>query len=354
MMFNDNLDGTMTYLGPYTTPKGVRAPPIIVSQNPIGPDAPSPAEAMVPAYVMGRIREAQAANTKLLNKNLRAARPKMMVTMKYPYQQGSASSTTPSTSESLPKIAHKMKKPKAVPLRIPDTIPPDEPRTRSTPSATFTATGAVPDYGPRSTRRAAIEANAAIQATAATQVNAPSRPSTSTRSSTAAQIQTPIPPPRPSVATPQMLVSAGNAVPGNILEMEEWEVAPGRIRDDSSAIPESKSLPPSAAQAARELTLTDIAFSNSFVSSGQEIPISSDVSFNVLTIKPGGSVQFQANIGKLRVCSLAAGKLQVKMGPHDFAIGPNGMFKVRDSDFAVVTNRLYLDSVLHVSSVKEY
>lgn len=103
-----------------------------------------------------------------------------------------------------------------------------------------------------------------------------------------------------------------------------------------------------------QLTRTDIAFSNSFVASTQEIPISSDVSFNVLTIKPGGSVQFQGHIGKLRVCSVAAGKLQVKMGTHDFVIGPNGMFKVPAGESAVITNRLYLDSVLHVSSVKEY
>ena len=65
-------------------------------------------------------------------------------------------------------------------------------------------------------------------------------------------------------------------------------------------------------------------------------------------IRPGGSQQWDAELGKLRICSLAAGKLKVKVGEQYFSIGPNGMFKIGPGMAAVVENWLYVDAVLHI------
>ncbi|MBE3045666.1 hypothetical protein IMZ48_24590 [Candidatus Bathyarchaeota archaeon] len=100
----------------------------------------------------------------------------------------------------------------------------------------------------------------------------------------------------------------------------------------------------------------DIAFSNAYLFSNAAVPVMEGVGFNVITIKPGGSHKFRAD-QSLRLCSLAAGKLSVKMMVQDgcesgFSIGPNGMFRVLPGTVASVMNRLYLDAVLHVSTVE--
>lgn len=76
--------------------------------------------------------------------------------------------------------------------------------------------------------------------------------------------------------------------------------------------------------------------------------------FNVVTLKPGGSHRFAAG-ESLRLCSLATGKLSVKTTGADadaeFRIGPNGMFKVAPGAACVVRNRVYVDAVVHVTTV---
>ena len=99
----------------------------------------------------------------------------------------------------------------------------------------------------------------------------------------------------------------------------------------------------------------DIAFSNAYLSSNAAVPVMQGVGFNVITIKPGGSHKFRAD-QSLRLCSLAAGKLSVKVVQDGddlgFRIGPNGMFRVLPGTVASVVNRLYIDSVLHVTTVE--
>ena len=48
--FNDNLDGTLSKVGKFENPGGT-APPVVVSQNPLSPDATPPAEPMEPDWV---------------------------------------------------------------------------------------------------------------------------------------------------------------------------------------------------------------------------------------------------------------------------------------------------------------
>ncbi|KAL2754769.1 hypothetical protein ACRALDRAFT_1077033 [Sodiomyces alcalophilus JCM 7366] len=121
-----------------------------------------------------------------------------------------------------------------------------------------------------------------------------------------------------------------------MLEMEDWEIAPGRIRDEA------------------EPAHDNIAFSNSYLTSNRAIPVSNDVSFNVVVLKPGSSTQFAAEEEKMRLCSLATGKVRVRMDAvEDFVIGPNGMFKVRPGVACSVQNRLYIDAVIHVTTIAD-
>ncbi|GKT41314.1 uncharacterized protein ColSpa_01495 [Colletotrichum spaethianum] len=106
-----------------------------------------------------------------------------------------------------------------------------------------------------------------------------------------------------------------------MLEMEDWEVAPGRLRDERGASP----------------------------------TISEDISFNVIVIKPGDSHQWSAEADKVRICSLATGKLKVRLdNTEPFSMGPNGMFKLKPSTACTVENRLYVDAVVHVTTVSQF
>ncbi|KAH6692535.1 hypothetical protein F5X68DRAFT_201085 [Plectosphaerella plurivora] len=120
-------------------------------------------------------------------------------------------------------------------------------------------------------------------------------------------------------------------------EMESWEVAPGHIRDGQKGGRHE-----------------NVAFSNAYITSNSAIAISPDIGFNVATIKPGSSYKLEANPRILRVCSVASGKLRVKLDENKFQIGCNGVFKVRGGSKLTVENRLYVDSVLHITSISEY
>ncbi|KAI0021682.1 hypothetical protein F4780DRAFT_276005 [Xylariomycetidae sp. FL0641] len=131
----------------------------------------------------------------------------------------------------------------------------------------------------------------------------------------------------PSLATPSTID------PVQMLQLETWELAPGRIRNDETEI------------------VDNIAFSNSYLAQNQAVKISHDVSFQVITIKPGTVHDFEAISNKLRLCSVASGKLKVKIQSHEFDMGPNGMFKIGSGKSATVLNMLYIDATIHVSAM---
>ncbi|CAM1507854.1 Fc.00g047020.m01.CDS01 [Cosmosporella sp. VM-42] len=118
------------------------------------------------------------------------------------------------------------------------------------------------------------------------------------------------------------------------LEMEEWEVAPGRMKNDDSS--------------------ENIAFSNSYLTSGQPITVSDDISFNVLVIKPGSFSHWDVEDDKLRTCSIGSGKVKVTMGEKVFQLGRNGMFVVRPGQTCKIENRLYVDSVVHCTTIADF
>ncbi|PNH44199.1 hypothetical protein VD0004_g3394 [Verticillium dahliae] len=130
-------------------------------------------------------------------------------------------------------------------------------------------------------------------------------------------------------------VGSGSSAAEDDLEMEDWEVAPGRIRDEWASAAEN------------------IAFSNSYLTTNQPIAISPDVSFNVVAVKPGCTTQWEAIEGRLRVCSVATGKVKVQMDGAEFQLGPNSMWKIRPGSKCLATNRLYTDAALHITTITE-
>lgn len=75
------------------------------------------------------------------------------------------------------------------------------------------------------------------------------------------------------------------------------------------------------------------------------------MTFEVKTIKAGNNLELEADQTKTRYCTLASGKLYVSVQEQDpFTIGPHGLFKIAPGSAAKIQNRLYIDSVLHIST----
>ncbi|KAK3687743.1 hypothetical protein B0T22DRAFT_138109 [Podospora appendiculata] len=139
-----------------------------------------------------------------------------------------------------------------------------------------------------------------------------------------------------SSSSSSSLVTAGYHQPA-VLEMETWEVAPGRIREDSVANGDN------------------IAFSKAYLSTNKSIPVCEDVSFRVDTIESGATLHMEPERNMTRICSLATGKARVKLeGEAEFTIGPHGMFKVKAGVSCTVQNWLYDNAILHVTSLSGF
>ncbi|KUI67543.1 hypothetical protein VM1G_03615 [Cytospora mali] len=131
------------------------------------------------------------------------------------------------------------------------------------------------------------------------------------------------------------LVSAGQTTPDGLLEMEEWEIAPGCVREAGVDRP------------------NNIAFSKSYLETKQAVRISPELSFRIETVKSGRTLDFEAEKGRTRFCSVASGKLRVSLeGQPEFTIGTHGLFKINPGVKGWVQNRLYIDSILHVNTIE--
>ncbi|KAL7893843.1 hypothetical protein HDV63DRAFT_102953 [Trichoderma sp. SZMC 28014] len=117
-------------------------------------------------------------------------------------------------------------------------------------------------------------------------------------------------------------------------EMEDWEVAPGTIKD--------------------EVTNMNIGFSNAYMSDQHTVTISPGVSFNVVVLQPGRSHHWPVVTSMVRTCSVSGGKISVKMGDNEtFKLGPNGVVVIRPGQDCTVSNRLYTDAVLHCTTFED-
>ncbi|KAL7934105.1 hypothetical protein V8C35DRAFT_303217 [Trichoderma chlorosporum] len=117
-------------------------------------------------------------------------------------------------------------------------------------------------------------------------------------------------------------------------EMEDWEIAPGTMKD--------------------ETTSTNVAFSNAYLSNQNPIMISPGVSAHVLILKAGHPHQWSPDANKLRTFTVAAGKINVNINNDpEFKTGPNGLIVIRPGHSCKVVNRLYADAVLHCMTYED-
>lgn len=56
----------------------------------------------------------------------------------------------------------------------------------------------------------------------------------------------------------------------------------------------------------------------------------------------------------LRTCSVASGKVKITMAGKTFQMGPNGVFVVRPGQACKVENRLYIDAVVHCTTIEDF
>lgn len=79
--------------------------------------------------------------------------------------------------------------------------------------------------------------------------------------------------------------------------------------------------------------------------------VSRDVTFEVKTIRAGNSLDLEANRINTRYCVISNGKVHVTIAKdHPFIIGQHGLFKIAPGARARIQNKLYIDSVLHIST----
>lgn len=140
-------------------------------------------------------------------------------------------------------------------------------------------------------------------------------------------------------------------------EMEDWEIEPGVIAgsasnsDDDSEIEHGEcvilAIRIFQTYAYRNIDL-DTAYSSIHTTeAGVKF---SGVHFQVIRVPPG-SIAPSPDVPYLRVCSVAAGKVQVQVGDSQFSIGAHGMWRIRADEKCTLTNRYYSEAVIHVSTI---
>ncbi|EFX06132.1 hypothetical protein CMQ_4201 [Grosmannia clavigera kw1407] len=148
--------------------------------------------------------------------------------------------------------------------------------------------------------------------------------------------------PQPAPATVMTGANASIAdSTGQLLEMEDWKVAPGHVEVQRAARPGG------------EIRTESVAFSNAYLTTpGQLVRIDHNLSFCVQVVRPGATQVFNPDASATYVCSLAAGKLRVRVDDAEFIVGPHSMFQVRPGQCFTVQNRLYVDAYLHMSALR--
>ena len=142
-------------------------------------------------------------------------------------------------------------------------------------------------------------------------------------------------------------------------KMEDWEIEPGVIagsgsdNDDDSEIEQSEyfllAVPVSETFANQNID-PDTAYSSVYINSAEAGIKLSGVHFQVIRVAPGSTAP-GPDVPYLRVCSVAAGKVRVKVGGKSFSIGAHGMWRIRAGEKCILANRHYSEAVIHVSTI---
>jgi hypothetical protein len=94
----------------------------------------------------------------------------------------------------------------------------------------------------------------------------------------------------------------------------------------------------------------DTAYSSVYITSAEAGVKLSGVHFQVIRVAPGLTAPGPI-VPYLRVCSVAAGKVQVRVGGSSFSIGAHGMWRIRAGEVCTLANRHYTEAVIHVSTI---
>ncbi|KAK3291210.1 uncharacterized protein B0H64DRAFT_44584 [Chaetomium fimeti] len=129
---------------------------------------------------------------------------------------------------------------------------------------------------------------------------------------------------------PRVSAWEGNGATEKVLHMEDWEMDDGRVNAAGEAL----------------------AFSSTYLTANQTVQVSQNINFQAITVTSGRVHHFSADPTKTRMCTLASGKLRVQVGGDDFVVGSQGIFKIVPGTACTVTNRCYMDLVLHVTSLR--
>lgn len=97
----------------------------------------------------------------------------------------------------------------------------------------------------------------------------------------------------------------------------------------------------------------DIAFSSTYNAVRPKGVQIADANFNIISVDAGKQHNFEAEIGsRLKICSIASGRVDVALGKLDFGIGEGGMWRVKSGECCVVRNEGYETAVLHITSMQ--
>ncbi|ETS87817.1 hypothetical protein PFICI_01645 [Pestalotiopsis fici W106-1] len=117
-------------------------------------------------------------------------------------------------------------------------------------------------------------------------------------------------------------------------EMSEWEIAPGRGRNESG--PETE----------------NFIYSTAYMTHGTEVRINSQTRAYNLSIKPGTTHQFSISHSHTRICFNTSGKVRVKDSEKEYGLGRGGMFVIKPGTSIAVKNRRYNDATLNIVTIQ--
>ncbi|RYP23030.1 hypothetical protein DL765_001285 [Monosporascus sp. GIB2] len=119
------------------------------------------------------------------------------------------------------------------------------------------------------------------------------------------------------------------------LELEDWEIAPGRVRSGKH----------------------NIAFSTTFLRMAKPVPVHPGIGFHVVTLHPGTTFSLEPLSGKIRIVSIAKGKVHLRISNADGAeltVNADGVAKVPPDTACVLENRLSIGATLHVCCLQQH
>ncbi|RYP34807.1 hypothetical protein DL766_002797 [Monosporascus sp. MC13-8B] len=121
----------------------------------------------------------------------------------------------------------------------------------------------------------------------------------------------------------------------DVLELEDWEIAPGRVRSGKH----------------------NIAFSTAHLRTAKPVPVHPGIGFHIVTLHPGTTFGLEPLSDKIRIVSIAKGKVRLRISDADgveLTVNADGAVKVPPDTACVLENRLSTGATLHVCCLQQH